>query len=212
MMHSTSSPWLQALSPHDSTTAPGYSSSSVMAFNHVYPTLPTAAATLSSNQVHTNQPSLFSLHSHSAFAGDSQTGSSSGDLATDLHSVSGFIFNLFFVLLVQLTDVGYSVQLSSVPGSMLSQLDPIAAAAYYGFETDPAASAPSTNSWYSSSGVDVVSSATSGHVSSTAPQSGSGVTTPTTAKRLHSRTGCSTSNSNSSSAVKNPTGLPPPPE
>ncbi|KAG5454095.1 Transcription factor 12 [Clonorchis sinensis] len=188
MMHSTSSPWLQALSPHDSTTAPGYSSSSVMAFNHVYPTLPTAAATLSSSQVHTNQPSLFSLHSHSTFAADSQTGSSSGDLATDLHS------------------------LSSVPGSMLSQLDPIAAAAYYGFETDLAASAPSTNSWYSSSAVDVVSSATSGHVSSTAPQSGPGVTTSTTAKRLHSRTGCSTSNSNSSSAVKNATGLPPPPE
>ncbi|THD19606.1 hypothetical protein D915_009711 [Fasciola hepatica] len=36
-MHSTSSPWLQGLSSHDSASTSGYSS--MMAFNSVYPTL-----------------------------------------------------------------------------------------------------------------------------------------------------------------------------
>ncbi|KAF7259022.1 hypothetical protein EG68_03716 [Paragonimus skrjabini miyazakii] len=126
MMHSTSSPWLQALSPHDSGPATGYPSP-MISFNQLYPTLSAASGTLPTAQPQSNQP-LFSLHQHPAFTSETQTGSSSADVGSDLHS------------------------LASVPGSMLSQLDPVAAA-YYGFETDlpSAVSAASsiTSSWYS---------------------------------------------------------------
>ncbi|KAA0194914.1 hypothetical protein FBUS_06007 [Fasciolopsis buskii] len=55
-MHSTSSPWLQALSSHDPASTSGYSS--MMAFNSVYPTL-NPSLSLSTVPIQSTNPVLF---------------------------------------------------------------------------------------------------------------------------------------------------------
>ncbi|VDP82736.1 unnamed protein product [Echinostoma caproni] len=120
MMHSTSTPWLQALSSHDSTSTSGYSS--MMAFNPVYPTLnPPPSLSLSATSNQTTNPVLFPQ---------------SESVPTSNSSVSGNGSSPFLP--------------STVNSSMLPQLNTVGAGGYYGFDPDPLSSNPvsSTNPWY----------------------------------------------------------------
>ncbi|CAL8070332.1 unnamed protein product [Calicophoron daubneyi] len=151
MMHSTSGSWLQALSPHDSSSTSGYPSS-VMALNHVYPTLApiSSAVSLPSTQLQPTSQQLLNFQQH-AFGSDSQSTAVLPNVNSDIHSFAG-------------------------PGSMLSQLDPLTAG-YYGFENDltSGSAISTTNSWYplpTSLGLCPATSLSSTRASSANPQPG----------------------------------------